>query len=129
MLWFKRKKKTKVLIVEDDALLIKALIDHLTKQKFEVVGVGNGLEVLKTTKSYKPDIILLDLILPGLDGFDVLKQLQADKVTKLIPVVVISNLSEVGEVKSALALGAKEYIIKANTQLSAITSAINKYVK
>lgn len=128
MFGFKKKGQLKVLVVEDDALLAQALTQHLLKEKFDVATVGNGLEVVDVVKKFVPDIILLDIILPGLDGFGVLKLLRADKKMESIPVIVISNIGEVGDIKSAKALGAEEYIIKAHTQLSTIVNTIRKYV-
>jgi DNA-binding response OmpR family regulator len=125
---FGAKKKTpakKVLIVEDDSLLSKVLADSFLTEKFKVVVVNNGLNVAETVKTFAPDIILLDLIIPGIDGFAVLKALKADVKTKDIPVAVISNLGDAGDVKSTKALGADEYFIKSNTEMEKII----KYVK
>lgn len=124
---FSKKKKPvkKIMIVEDDALLAKALSDSFVMEKFEVAIVGNGLEVEDAIKGFSPDIILLDLILPGIDGFAVLRQLKENARTKNIPVAILSNLGEVGDVKSTKALGADEYFIKANTEIVKIV----KYVK
>lgn len=124
---FGRKKKVnkKVLIVEDDSLLLKVVSASFLAEKFEVATVENGLEVLETVKSFSPDIILLDLIIPGIDGFAVLKQLKENSDTKNIPVVIMSNLGTPGDIKSTKALGADEYFIKANTEIEKII----KYVK
>jgi len=128
---FKRREKKeiiKILLVEDDALLVKVLVEEMTFEGFEVVSVTNGLEVLSTAQKINPDLILLDLILPGLDGFEVLKQVRADEKLKKIPVFVISNLDSVSDVKSAKALEADEYFIKANTEVDKIIEAIKKKV-
>lgn len=121
-------KKKKVLVVEDDALLLQVLGDKLLAEGYEILGVMNGLKVIAEVEKFNPDIILLDLILPGLDGFEVLKQLKEDTKTKNIPVAIISNLSEVSDVKSVRALGADEYFIKANTQLEKIVKYIKKKI-
>ena len=121
----KKKNDKKVLIVEDDSLLSRVLSGGFLAEKFKVMVVENGLEVADKVKSFLPDIILLDLIIPGIDGFAVLKGLKEDEKTKNIPVVVISNLGDVGDVKSVKALGADKYFIKANTEMSEII----KYVK
>lgn len=118
-----------VLIVEDDALLAKVLGRIFIEEKFNVVNVMDGLEVMNVAKKMKPDIILLDLILPGLDGFGILKQLKEDSQTKNIPVVIISNLEEVSDVKSAKVLGAEEYFIKANIQLDKILQYVKNRLK
>ncbi|OGH90037.1 MAG: hypothetical protein A2537_01055 [Candidatus Magasanikbacteria bacterium RIFOXYD2_FULL_36_9] len=125
---FGRKKKNitkKILIVEDDSLLAKVMSTTFLSENFEVVTVENGLEVLDAVKKFIPDIIMLDLIIPGIDGFAVLKQLKEDSLTKDIPVAIMSNLGTIGDVKSTKALGADEYFIKANTEIEKIV----KYVK
>lgn len=126
---FKRKKKSekrKILLIEDDALLVKVLVKEMTTEGFDVVNVDNGLKALETAKKIKPDLILLDLILPGLDGFEILKQIRADKDLNKVPVFVVSNLGAVSDVKSAKALEADEYFIKANTEVDSIIKAIYK---
>ncbi len=132
-LFGKDKKKAsivKVLVVEDDALLSKVLSERLLEEKsFKVVVVDNGLKAVEAIKDFMPDIVLLDLILPGIDGFEVLKQLKADKKTQAIPVAVLSNLSEVGDIKSTKALGADEYFIKANTEMDKIVNYVKKRLK
>jgi len=127
------KKKTseakkKVLSIEDDALLAKVLIEGLTLEGYDVINVPDGLMAIDEVKNYKPDIILLDLILPGIDGFEVLKQLKSDKATKDIPVFVVSNLGSVADVKSVKALGAEEYFIKANSEMEEIFQSIKKRI-
>ncbi len=125
---FKQKNKKKVLIVEDDALLAQVLLDKFGREEFETMNVVNGLDVQAKTTQFKPAIILLDLILPGLDGFEVLKLLKADELTKNIPVVVISNLGEESDVRSAKALGAEDYFIKANISLDKLLEKVKKII-
>ncbi len=121
------KKSTeykKILIVEDDALLVKILSETFISEKFNVETVENGLNVFDLTKRFSPDIILLDLIIPGLDGFAVLKKLKSSEVTRKIPVIILSNLGDAGDVKSGRALGAEEYFIKANVEISKIVDYV-----
>ena len=128
----RRRKKIqnkKVLIVEDDALLSKVLSENFLNEKFEIVVVDNGLVVKEKVEQFTPDIILLDLIIPGIDGFAVLKELKSDKKTAEIPVVVLSNLGDVGDIKSTKALGAEEYFIKSNTEMSRIVDYVKKRLK
>lgn len=123
------KKKPKImLIVEDDALLCRALSEAFTHESYETQCVGNGLEVQAAVEKSLPDVILLDLILPGLDGFAVLKQLKSETKTASIPVVVISNLGSAADVKSAKSLGAEAYFIKANSEIKQIIDYINNLV-
>lgn len=119
------KSNKRILIVEDDMLLCDVLSDTLIAEGYEVVTVSDGAKAFDAVKKVSPALILLDLVLPGLDGFEILKQIKADKDTENIHVAVISNLGEVADVKSVRALGAEEYFIKANTDLEKIV----KYVK
>lgn len=127
---FKKKNtdKQKILSIEDDALLAKVLVEGLTLEGFEAINVNNGLIALEETKKIKPDLILLDLILPGLDGFEVLKQLKADNATKKIPVMIVSNLGTLADIKSVRALGAEEYFIKANSEMEEIFKIVKKRI-
>lgn len=121
--------KRSILIAEDDALLSNVLSDYLAKEGFEVIVVKSGLEVFEFAEKFKPELILLDLILPGLDGFEVLKELKADTITKEIPVFVLSNLDSPGDLKSALGLGAENYFIKSNMEMSQISMYIKEKLK
>lgn len=125
----KKQSAKKVLVVEDDALLSGVLSKVLLAEKFQVMVTDNGLSVAEAVKTFAPDIILLDLIIPGIDGFAVLKQLKTDPKTEKIPVVVVSNLGDVGDVKSTKALGADEYFIKANTEMEKIIKYIKNKLK
>lgn len=126
---FKSKEKKTILIVEDDALLAQVLMDKFGREEFVPVNVVNGLDVQAKAVELKPAIILLDLILPGLDGFGVLKLLRANDKTKKIPVVVISNLGEESDVRSAKALGAEDYFIKANISMEKLLQNVRKIAK
>lgn len=103
-------------------------MDKFGREDFEVVNVVNGAEVQGKAIEFKPAIILLDLILPGLDGFEVLKLLRADDKTKNIPVVVISNLGEESDVRSAKSLGAEDYFIKANISMDKLMQNVKKII-
>lgn len=119
------KKSKKVMLVEDDALLAQVLATALKNEDFEVVIVSDGLEALDTAGKIHPSLILLDLILPGMDGFAVLKELKEDSKTSDIPVVIISNLDSVSDIKSTKVLGADKYFLKADSNLDEIV----KFVK
>ncbi|MFA6228507.1 MAG: response regulator [Patescibacteria group bacterium] len=124
-----KKQPRKVLVVEDDSLLSKVLAESLKNEGFEVMVVDNGNDAVAMVKKFLPQLILLDLVIPGIDGFTVLKELKADDKVKNIPVVVLSNLDEIGDVKSVKALGAEEYFIKANTEMKKIIDYIKKSLK
>lgn len=121
----KKQNKT-LIIVEDDALLCRALSVAFTAEGYKTICIGNGLDVQEFAEQNPPDAILLDLILPGLDGFAVLKQLKSETKTASIPVVIISNLGSAADVKSAKSLGAVEYFIKANSEIKQIIQFVNK---
>lgn len=125
----KKKEKKRVMIVEDDALLAKAIASAVIDSGFEITVVPDGLEALDMVKVFKPHLILLDLILPGLDGFEVMKRLKNDSQTDKIPIFVVSNLASASDVKSVKVLGAEEYFIKANTELESIVRTVKKRLK
>ncbi len=117
-------RKQKILIVEDEAILQKALQEILLQEDYEVVSALDGELGLKMASSEAPDIILLDLILPKMDGFEVLKALKKDEKTKKIPIIILTNLGGTEDVQKALVLGATNYIVKADHDLSEIVEKI-----
>lgn len=124
----KERRKKKILIVEDDKMLSQALSDIIKEEAYKTEVVDNGLDVQKKAEEMEPNLILLDLILPGLDGFAVLKKLKTGTKTKKIPVVILSNLDKPADIKSVKVLGAVDYIIKASTNIEDIIKIIKKYL-
>jgi len=114
----------KILVVEDEISLQKAMMDVLTLNGYEAIGAGNGEEGLQRAKSDNPDLILLDIILPKMNGFDVLKELKANDATKAIPVIVLTNLEGSGDIEQALSLGATTYLVKTNYELDDIVKRV-----
>jgi len=104
----------KILIVEDDRFLRELIARKLKNEGYEVLEAVDGEEGLKRIKEEKPDLILLDLILPGIDGFEVLAKAKEDPDTTQIPVIILSNLGQREEVEKGLKLGAIDYLIKAH---------------
>lgn len=104
----------KILIVEDDRFLRELMSRKLASEGFEVIEAEDGEEGMKKMRETKPDLILLDLILPEMDGFEVLARKAEDEEIKKIPVVVLSNLGQREDIEKALSLGAIDYIVKAN---------------
>jgi two-component system, OmpR family, alkaline phosphatase synthesis response regulator PhoP len=115
---------TKILVVEDDKFLDSAYRAKLTKTGFEVRIATDGNEALRTLQSFTPDIILLDLVMPGKDGFATLEEIKKSDKLKHIPVIVASNLGQKEDLDKALALGAVDYIIKSDLSLDALISKI-----
>jgi len=118
----------KILFVEDEPSLQKAISEVLTQEGYQVIEARDGEEGLKQAKKEKPNLILLDLILPKKDGFEVLKELKADDELKDIPVIVLTNLEGIGDVEKALSLGATTYLVKANYDLEDVVKKIKELV-
>jgi len=104
----------KILIVEDDKFLRELISQKLLKEEYDVLEAMDGEKGLRSIKGEKPDLILLDLILPGIDGFEVLSRMKEDEGSEQIPVIVLSNLGQKEDIERALKLGAKDYMIKAH---------------
>lgn len=108
----------KILIVEDDNFLSTILANRLKKEGFVVLQAFNGEEALNVLKTEKPNLIVLDLILPKKSGFDVLETISADPQLNQIPVVVFSNLGQESDIGKTKSLGAIEYHIKVQTSVN-----------
>ncbi len=104
----------KVLLVEDDRDLIEMYETKFKMEGFEVIKAENGVNALELVKKEKPVIILLDIVMPELDGFQVLRSLRADPETKGVPVILLTNLSQEADIKKGVELGAADYLVKAN---------------
>ena len=118
-----------ILVVEDDKFLRELLIRKLDSEKMDTVAAIDGSEAIAKAKEVSPKIILLDLILPSMDGFDVLKELKSDETTKDIPVIILSNLGQKEEVEKGLSLGAEDYLIKAHFTPDEIIAKIQKVIQ
>jgi DNA-binding response OmpR family regulator len=121
------KKTPKVLIIEDDNFLLSMYATKFQKDNFEVISAEDGEKGLAKAKKEKPDIILLDIILPKMDGFQVLEKLKSEKETKDISVLLLTNLSQQEDSKKGLSLGADDYLIKAHFMPSEIVEKVKKY--
>ncbi len=103
----------KILIIEDDFLLGDVLTQKLKAERFEVALVGDGLKGYEKIKSFKPDLVLLDIILPTMNGYEILEAKKKDPSIADIPVIIVSNSGQPVEINRALALGVKDYLVKA----------------
>lgn len=104
----------KILIIEDDKFLRELIARKLEKEGYEALEAVDGEDGFKKIKTDKPDLILLDLILPGVDGFEVLSKTKEDITLAQIPVIILSNLGQKEDVDRGLKLGAIDYLIKAH---------------
>ncbi len=107
-------KKTLVLLAEDEKMLSSMYSTKFTKEGFDLVVALDGSEALVKARQAKPDIILLDVIMPKRDGFSVLKELRGDATLKQVPVIILTNLGQEEDIKKGRELGADEYFVKAN---------------
>src|SRR5215471_13032563 len=114
----------RVLLAEDDRFLRKAAGAMLRRQGFTVLTAEDGEEALRIAREENPNLILLDLIMPKLQGFEVLKALKSNPETAPIPVVILSNLGQESDSKAARELGAFDYWVKANLDLEEIVRRI-----
>ncbi len=117
-----------ILLVEDDKFLRSLLLRKLENFGFKVETAITGEDALKKAKEVIPQVILLDLVLPGIDGFEVLKGIKEDDKLKQIPVIVLSNLGQREEVEKGLRLGAEDYMIKAHFTPDEIINKVKKYL-
>ncbi len=120
------KVLSKVLLIEDEKMLAEMYRTKFDNEGFKIDVAFDGDEGLKAAKSEKPDIILLDIILPKLDGFLVLKELKKDPSTKKIPVILLSNLGQDEDIKKGKKLGADDYFVKANHTPAEIVNKVKQ---
>ncbi len=109
-------QKVKILLIEDDALMVRMYQAKFQNEGYEVLVALNGEEGLRKVKETKPDLILLDIMMPKMDGFRVLEILKENLETAEIPVIIFTNIATTDkDIERAKSLGVKDYIIKANT--------------
>lgn len=118
-----------VLIVEDEEFLVRAVKDNLLSEGNTVSVAMDGEAVFDEIKKKKPALILLDLLLPKKNGFDVLRDLKANPEWQLIPVIVLSNLGEDSEIKRALDLGASDYFVKSQHPIQEVIEKVQEYLQ
>jgi DNA-binding response OmpR family regulator len=114
----------KILIVEDEVALSRVLQDKFRSEGFDASVAQNGEVAFTEASRIKPDIIVLDLLLPKKDGFEVLGELKADADLKMIPVIVLSNLGEDENIKRAIQLGAADYFVKTQHPINEIIEKV-----
>lgn len=117
-----------VLVVEDEDFLVRALKDNLVSEGHTVAVAMDGEAVFDELKKKKPSIILLDLLLPKKNGFDVLKEIRQSPEWQLIPVIILSNLGEDSEIKRALDLGANDYFVKSQHPIQEVIEKVREYI-
>jgi CheY-like chemotaxis protein len=116
----------RILLVEDDRFLRKAAETTLKQQGYTVITAADGEEALRVARSAPPDLILLDVIMPKLNGFQVLDALKKDPTTAHVPVIILSNLGQDRDVQQAMEAGATAYFIKADLSLQALVQRVGE---
>ena len=114
----------RILLVEDDRFLRKAAEVRLKRAGLTVLTAGDGVEALVLARAQAPDLILLDLIMPKLQGFDVLRALKEEEATRHIPVLIMSNLGQDADRERAALDGAAGYLVKANMSLDVLAAEV-----
>lgn len=120
--------KTFVLVIEDDKFLRELLVRKLASEGFDVQNAIDAQAAFTILAERKPSIILLDLILPGVSGFEILEKIKADPKIADVPVVILSNLGQKEDLDKAIALGAKDFMVKANFTLDEIVTKVRSIV-
>lgn len=118
----------KILVAEDDKFLANAYRIKLQKAGFEVKITNDGQETMNTVRSFMPDLIILDLVMPVRDGFSVLEEIKRDAGLKAIPVIVASNLGQKEDVDRGMKLGASDFIVKTDMSLDKLIIKINSFL-
>ena len=118
----------KILFIEDDPLLVKIYSTRLSQDGFEVLSAENGEAGLQVAETQVPDLIVLDIMMPRLDGFSVLEKLRTSEKTKNTPILVYSNLGQEDETARAKKMGATDFIIKANLSPTEMIAKIKEYL-
>ncbi len=124
----KKSQKKVVLLVEDDIFIREIYDRKITAEGYEVELAKDGVEAINFLKKQIPDLILLDIVMPRMDGREVLAKLKSHKEWKNIPVIMLTNLSEKEEIEEELGQGVDEYIIKAHFTPSEVMAKIKKFL-
>jgi|SRR3989344_7434230 len=122
------QKPGSVLVIEDELFLVEAYRAKFDKEGISVRFITNGSDAIDEIGKEAPRVILLDLMLPGVNGFDILGAIKKNEQWKDVPVIVLSNLSQEKDIGRCAELGAKEFIVKANTKLSDIIQKVKQYL-
>ncbi len=120
---------TKILVVEDDSFVIDIYHTKLSQEGYEVIEARNGVEAMKKLEDVRPDLILLDIIMPYMDGIEALRKIKKDEKLKTIPVILLTNLSQKEEINEGLGLGADDYLIKSHFTPSEVLEKIKICLK
>ena len=119
---------SKILIIEDDKFLLKLYSDKLRRDGFEVSGSLTGQEGLNKLFAEKQNLVILDLVLPGKNGFEVLSEMKLNPKTKNIPVIIMTNLGQESDIKRGLELGAAAYLVKPEFSMNSLSRIVKEHL-
>jgi DNA-binding response OmpR family regulator len=123
------KRRIKILWAEDDRFLSEILAKKFLSTGYELLKANNGTEALQLAQKETPDIVMLDIVMPDVNGFDVLQKLRMQDKFKSIPIIMLSNLSSAPDIEKSTKLGAQGFIVKAAVSLDEIVAQVEKLVK
>ena len=123
------KKGVKILIVEDESALLEVLADKFRREDFQVFAVSDGKQGLDSALKHKPNIVVLDIVMPSMDGLTMLKKLREDKWGNSVPVLILSNLSDPEQINEATGRGRVEYLVKSNWGLDDVVQKVKDTLK
>ncbi|MBL7141861.1 response regulator [Patescibacteria group bacterium] len=121
------KEKKKILLVEDDKFICRICKNCLERSGFEVI-TAEGVEAIEKMKKQKPDLVLLDLVMPDKNGFEVLGEIKMDSELKKIPVIILPNLGQNSDIKKGRELGAVDYLIKTDFKTKEVIEKVKFYL-
>ena len=124
-----QSKKYTVLVVEDDVSLLNALVDKFSREGFSVLEAKNGEEGLEIALQKHPDVILLDVVMPKMDGMTMLKRLRENEWGKTAGVIILTNLSELAKVSEAVTHGSFEYLVKSDWKIEDVVAKVKEHLK
>jgi len=122
-------KQTNIVLIEDEEMLANMYETKFTNEGFQLRKALDGEAGLKLIEEDKPDLVLLDIIMPKLDGFSVLKKIRENAKTKDLPVILLTNLGQDEDIKKGQQLGAVGYLVKANLTPAEVVSKVQEYLK
>jgi len=121
---------SKVLVIEDDKFLRELIVRKLSGEKeLDIIDAADGETGLKVFEKEKPNLVLLDLILPGIDGFEVLSQIKQNPALSSIPVIILSNLGQKTDIDKGIKLGAIDYMVKAHFTPNEIVNKVKQVLE
>lgn len=120
--------KKKILLAEDEQFLARTYKNKLEIENFEVISAADGEDAIAKIRSEKPDLIILDLMMPLKSGFEVLQEIKSDESVKHIPVIVASNLGQQSDIDEAKRLGAIDFMVKSNISLKDMATKVKQYI-